>query len=80
MVREVHGGDPLVARPVGAADKAEETALLVVVDLVDGQADGASLVPELAGMLDPLDDPRRDLTHVGSGKVSTAGRAVHTLL
>ena len=64
MVGEIHGRDPLVAGPMGAADETEKTALLVVVDLVDGESDGATLVPELAGVLDPLHDPGGNLTHV----------------
>ena len=78
MVSEIHGRDPLVTGPVRAADQPEETTLLVVVDLVDGEPDRAAFVPELARVLDSLDDAGGDLTNVGRVEGGSTGGTIRT--
>ena len=63
VTREVSDAGLVITRPVGAAHKPVAAALLVLRDGVDVTPGVAPGLPEVAGVLDPLNDGRGHLTH-----------------
>ena len=65
---EVRHADLLITRPVGAPHQAVAATLLVLGDAVNVAPGVTPGLPEVAGVLDPLDDGGRHLAHtVGHG-------------
>ena len=63
VTREVSHAGLVITRPVGAAHKPVAAALLVLRDGVDVTPGVAPGLPEVAGVLDPLNDCSGHLTH-----------------